>query len=75
MEFEAERFYVKAAEQTQDVGVRRLLGDLAEAEKGHEKHRGQADRPDPQPGRARAKRTRRAGACSSCNMCSRVSPD
>src|SRR5438876_8841291 len=37
MEFEAERFYVKAAEQTQDVGVRRLLGDLAEEEKGHEK--------------------------------------
>src|SRR5690349_5918951 len=36
MEFEAERFYVKAAEQAQDVGVRRLLGDLAEAEKGHE---------------------------------------
>ena len=36
MEFEAERFYVKAAERTQDVGVRRLLGDLAEAEKGHE---------------------------------------
>src|SRR6266481_8236032 len=29
MEFEAERFYVKAAERTQDVGVRRLLGDLA----------------------------------------------
>ncbi|MEO6840777.1 MAG: iron exporter MbfA [Bradyrhizobium sp.] len=37
MEFEAERFYVKAAEQAEDVGVRRLLGDLAEAEKGHEK--------------------------------------
>src|SRR6201997_4415873 len=37
MEFEAQRFYVKAAEQAQDVGVRRLLGDLAEAEKGHEK--------------------------------------
>ncbi len=36
MELEAERFYVKAAEQAQDVGVRRLLGDLAEAEKGHE---------------------------------------
>jgi len=36
MEFEAERFYTKAAEQTQDVAVRRLLGDLAEAEKGHE---------------------------------------
>jgi len=37
MEFEAERFYVKAAGQAEDVGVRRLLGDLAEAEKGHEK--------------------------------------
>jgi erythrin-vacuolar iron transport family protein len=37
MEMQAERFYVKAAEQAQDVGVRRLLGDLAEAEKGHEK--------------------------------------
>ncbi|MBK3661116.1 rubrerythrin [Bradyrhizobium diazoefficiens] len=36
MEFQAERFYVKASEQAQDVGVRRLLGDLAEAEKGHE---------------------------------------
>ncbi|HYW62565.1 MAG TPA: ferritin family protein [Bradyrhizobium sp.] len=36
MEFEAERFYAKAAEQTQDVGVRKLLGDLAEMEKGHE---------------------------------------
>jgi rubrerythrin len=36
MEFEAARFYVKAAERTQDVGVRRLLGDLAEAEQGHE---------------------------------------
>jgi rubrerythrin len=36
MEFEAERFYVKAAEQAEDVGVRKLLGDLAEQEKGHE---------------------------------------
>jgi rubrerythrin len=37
MEFQAERFYARAAEQAHDVGVRRLLGDLAEAEKGHEK--------------------------------------
>ena len=37
MEFEAERFYVKAAAQSRDVGVRKLLGDLAEAEKGHER--------------------------------------
>jgi len=36
MEFEAERFYAKAAEQTTDVGMRKLLGDLAELEKGHE---------------------------------------
>ncbi len=36
MEMQAERFYIKAAEQAQDVGVRRLLGDLAEAEKAHE---------------------------------------
>ena len=41
MEFEAERFYVKAAEQAEDVSVRRLLGDLAEAEQGHEKRAAQ----------------------------------
>jgi erythrin-vacuolar iron transport family protein len=37
MEFEAERFYIKAAERAEDVGIRRLLGDLAEAEQDHEK--------------------------------------
>src|SRR5206468_4010248 len=37
MELQAEQFYVKAAEHAEDVGVRRLLGDLAEEEKGHEK--------------------------------------
>jgi erythrin-vacuolar iron transport family protein len=36
MEFEAERFYARAADQATDVGVRKLLGDLAELEKGHE---------------------------------------
>jgi erythrin-vacuolar iron transport family protein len=36
MEFEARRFYARAAEQARDVGVRRLLGDLEEAEKDHE---------------------------------------
>ena len=36
MELQAGRFYAKAAEKAEDVGVRRLLGDLAEAEKGHE---------------------------------------
>src|SRR3954452_22213001 len=37
MELEAERFYAKASEQPEDVGVRRLLGDLADEEKGHER--------------------------------------
>src|ERR1700744_5634500 len=35
-EQQAEQFYAKAAQQAEDVGVRRLLGDLAEEEKGHE---------------------------------------
>src|SRR5258707_236508 len=54
MEFEAERFYVKAAEQTQDVGVRRLLGDLAEAETRPRNARAKTDGRDPQARRARA---------------------
>ena len=36
MEFQAARFYQRAAAQTTDVEVRKLLGDLAEVEKGHE---------------------------------------
>jgi rubrerythrin len=35
MEADSQRFYVKAAEQSQDVGVRKLLGDLALVEKSH----------------------------------------
>jgi len=50
MELQAERFYARAAERAEDVGVRRLLGDLAEAEKGHEdraaKLTGQILKPD-----------------------------
>src|SRR6201996_4547304 len=60
MELEAERFYAKAAEQAEDVGVRRLLADLAEAEKGHEhpavKLTGEILKPDV---RAAEDRTRR----------------
>src|SRR6478752_7543901 len=41
MELQAEQFYIKAAEQAEDVSVRRLLGDLAEAEQGHEKRAAQ----------------------------------
>jgi rubrerythrin len=36
MEFEAERFYRKAAETARDASVRQLLVELAEAEAGHE---------------------------------------
>src|SRR3974377_1254598 len=60
MEMQAERFYAKAAEKAEDVGVRRLLGDLAEEEKGHEhlaaKLTGEILKPD---GRAAEGRTPR----------------
>ena len=36
MEYEAERFYRRAAENARDVNVRQLLVELAEAEAGHE---------------------------------------
>jgi erythrin-vacuolar iron transport family protein len=36
MEHQAATYYEKAAAQTTDVGTRKLLGDLALAEKGHE---------------------------------------
>lgn len=36
MEHQAGEFYSRAARQSEDVGVRRLLGDLAEEERGHE---------------------------------------
>ncbi len=35
METDAQRFYARAAEAAQDVGVRKLLGDLAMVEKSH----------------------------------------
>jgi rubrerythrin len=38
MEYEAARFYRKAADTTRDASVRRLLIDLAEAEDRHESH-------------------------------------
>jgi rubrerythrin len=36
MEREAEQFYLKAAARTSDAGTRKLLGDLAAAEAGHQ---------------------------------------
>jgi len=35
MEADSQRFYIKAAEASQDVGVRKLLGDLATVERSH----------------------------------------
>ncbi|ODT69369.1 MAG: rubrerythrin family protein [Pelagibacterium sp. SCN 63-23] len=43
MEEAAYRFYLAAAEQSTDVGIRRLLGDLAAAEKGHARRADQID--------------------------------
>lgn len=40
MEREAAAFYTRAAGQTQDAATRKLLGDLAAAESGHEKKAG-----------------------------------
>ena len=36
MEIEAQQFYLKAAERSRDTDVRKLLGDLVEAERSHE---------------------------------------
>ena len=44
MEYEAARFYRKAAETTRDASMRQLLVELAEAEDDHENPRAQADR-------------------------------
>ncbi|WP_022723851.1 iron exporter MbfA [Rhodopseudomonas sp. B29] len=41
MEFEAQRFYERAAERATDVRIRKLLGDLAEFEKRHEQRAAQ----------------------------------
>jgi rubrerythrin len=40
MEKEAERFYLLAAQSTTDAGTRKLLGDLAAAEAGHQHRAG-----------------------------------
>lgn len=36
IEFETRRFYERALERTTDANIRKLLGDLVEAERGHE---------------------------------------
>lgn len=44
MEFEAAQFYAKAAERARDIDVRKLLGDLAEIERGHETRASELER-------------------------------
>jgi rubrerythrin len=44
MEYQAARFYERAAEQTTDVDIRKLLGDLAEVEKSHGRHAGDLEK-------------------------------
>ena len=62
MERDAERFYRQAAGRSTDAGIRKLLGDLAEAEAGHERKAGEAEAnhlpapPRPPPPRARPPR-------------------
>lgn len=41
MEAEAHRFYTRAAQSTTDAATRKLLGDLAAAEAGHERRAGE----------------------------------
>jgi rubrerythrin len=43
MEEGAYRFYLEAAKQVSDAGIRKLLGDLAAAEKGHARRADQID--------------------------------
>ncbi len=55
MELETQRFYSRAAARTTDISVRKLLGDLAEAEIAHRRdgrpaHRREPPRPGPPGG-------------------------
>ena len=73
MEAETRRFYERALAKTSDAGIRKLLGDLAAAEREHADLAHRLARPISTrvPGRPRR---RRAGACSCCRWCSRASP-
>ena len=53
MEYEAARFYRKAAETTRDASVRQLLVELAETEAEHESLAHKLEREDPDAERAR----------------------
>ena len=74
MEFEARRFYERAGARTSDAGVRKLLGDLAEAERLIFPSRSGSAPSISRPALNGPKR-KRDGACSSCRSCSRAWPD
>jgi rubrerythrin len=59
MEAEAANFYRKAAARSSDPAVRKLLGDLAEIEAGHEAHARQLEAALPQTARQEEKETAR----------------
>ena len=68
MERDAERFYRTALNQTTDAGVRRLLGDLADAESRHEVQAAEAESKHLSPGKTWAGRSGRATAfCAADN--------
>ncbi len=54
MEMQASRFYRQAAARSTDVAIRRLLGDLAEAEDNHERQAGALQARHTEGGRADA---------------------
>ena len=74
MEFQAARFYDKAAECTTDVGVRRLFGDSL-LRKGATKTEQLNSKKSFSLRRQEKKRKRPGGVCLCCNMCSLASPD
>jgi rubrerythrin len=73
MEFQAARFYDKAAERTTDVGVRTLFGDLAAAERGT-KAAPRSSRQNSSRPRQEQRRRRLSGGCLSYDMCNLASP-
>ncbi len=74
MELETRQFYERAANRTTDVSIRKLLGDLAIAERKHsaiaESLEHQLLTPD-----VVSRKTRRRGVCLSCKSSSPGSPD
>ena len=66
MELETLRFYRRAAARSEDASVRKLLGDLAEAEVAHEHRRRPVASRSTCPPTCAPKRTRCSAACSCC---------